>query len=312
MEDRQMGRIMPNNLEAEQSVVGSMIADKEAITIAMEIVTKEDFYHQQYAALFDAITTLHDDGIDVDPVILKDKLQEMGVPPEVSSTEFIIDVVTSVPTTVNVASYANIVKDKAILRRIISTTQEIENNCYLGKDDVSTILDKTEKDIFKLTQHRSSGEYVPIKDVVMNSLKKIEMASKLKGTITGLPTGFTELDYKTAGLQPSDLILIAARPSMGKTAFVLNLAQYICFHENACAAVFSLEMSAEQLVNRMLALESGVEANKIRTGDLQEADWERLSFGAGVVGKSSLIIDDTPGISIGELRSKCRKLYIEW
>ena len=227
MEDRQMGRIMPNNLEAEQSVVGSMIADKEAITIAMEIVTKEDFYHQQYAALFDAITTLHDDGIDVDPVILKDKLQEMGVPPEVSSTEFIVDVVTSVPTTVNVASYANIVKDKAILRRIISTTQEIENNCYLGKDDVSTILDKTEKDIFKLTQHRSSGEYVPIKDVVMNSLKKIEMASKLKGTITGLPTGFTELDYKTAGLQPSDLILIAARPSMGKTAFVLNLAQYI-------------------------------------------------------------------------------------
>ena len=311
MEDRQMGRIMPNNLEAEQSVVGSMIADKEAITIAMEIVTKEDFYHQQYAALFDAITTLHDDGIDVDPVILKDKLQEMGVPPEVSSTEFIIDVVTSVPTTVNVASYANIVKDKAILRRIISTTQEIENNCYLGRDDVSTILDKTEKDIFKLTQHRSSGEYVPIKDVVMNSLKKIEMASKLKGTITGLPTGFTELDYKTAGLQPSDLILIAARPSMGKTAFVLNLAQYICFHENACAAVFSLEMSAEQLVNRMLALESGVEANKIRTGDLQEADWERLSFGAGVVGKSSLIIDDTPGISIGELRSKCRKYKMD-
>ncbi|MBR1571120.1 MAG: replicative DNA helicase [Lachnospiraceae bacterium] len=311
MEDRQMGRIMPNNLEAEQSVVGSMIADKEAITIAMEIVTKEDFYHQQYAALFDAITTLHDDGIDVDPVILKDKLQEMGVPPEVSSTEFIIDVVTSVPTTVNVASYANIVKDKAILRRIISTTQEIENNCFLGKDDVSTILDKTEKDIFKLTQHRSSGEYVPIKDVVMNSLKKIEMASKLKGTITGLPTGFTELDYKTAGLQPSDLILIAARPSMGKTAFVLNLAQYICFHENACAAVFSLEMSAEQLVNRMLALESGVEANKIRTGDLQEADWERLSFGAGVVGKSSLIIDDTPGISIGELRSKCRKYKMD-
>ncbi len=311
MEDRQMGRIMPNNLEAEQSVVGSMIADKEAITIAMEIVTKEDFYHQQYAALFDAITTLHDDGIDVDPVILKDKLQEMGVPPEVSSTEFIIDVVTSVPTTVNVASYANIVKDKAILRRIISTTQEIENNCYLGKDDVSTILDKTEKDIFKLTQHRSSGEYVPIKDVVMNSLKKIEMASKLKGTITGLPTGFTELDYKTAGLQPSDLILIAARPSMGKTAFVLNLAQYICFHENACAAIFSLEMSSEQLVNRMLALESGVEANKIRTGDLQEADWERLSFGAGVVGKSSLIIDDTPGISIGELRSKCRKYKMD-
>ena len=311
MEDRQMGRIMPNNLEAEQSVVGSMIADKEAITIAMEIVTKEDFYHQQYAALFDAITTLHDDGIDVDPVILKDKLQEMGVPPEVSSTEFIIDVVTSVPTTVNVASYANIVKDKAILRRIISTTQEIENNCYLGKDDVSTILDKTEKDIFKLTQHRSSGEYVPIKDVVMNSLKKIEMASKLKGTITGLPTGFTELDYKTAGLQPSDLILIAARPSMGKTAFVLYLAQYICFHENACAAVFSLEMSAEQLVNRMLALESDVEANKIRTGDLQEADWERLSFGAGVVGKSSLIIDDTPGISIGELRSKCRKYKMD-
>ncbi len=311
MEDRQMGRIMPNNLEAEQSVVGSMIADKEAITIAMEIVTKEDFYHQQYAALFDAITTLHDDGIDVDPVILKDKLQEMGVPPEVSSTEFIIDVVTSVPTTVNVASYANIVKDKAILRRIISTTQEIENNCYLGKDDVSTILDKTEKDIFKLTQHRSSGEYVPIKDVVMNSLKKIEMASKMKGTITGLPTGFTELDYKTAGLQPSDLILIAARPSMGKTAFVLNLAQYICFHENACAAIFSLEMSSEQLVNRMLALESGVEANKIRTGDLQEADWERLSFGAGVVGKSSLIIDDTPGISIGELRSKCRKYKMD-
>ena len=182
----------------------------------------------------------------------------------------------------------------------------MENECYAGKEDVGSILEKTEKVVFDLVQNRGVSDYVPIKEVVMNAINKIEQASRQKGSVTGIPTGFLDLDYQTAGLQPSDLVLIAARPSMGKTAFVLNIAQYIAFHENLCAAIFSLEMSKEQLVNRLFSLESRVDAQKLRTGNLQESEWEKLIEGAGIIGNSKLIIDDTPGISISELRSKCR------
>ena len=311
MEEALIKRTMPNSLEAEQSVIGSMIVDKDAILTASEILHKDDFYHQQYGVLFEAIVELYNDRQPVDLVTLQNKLKEKDVPAEVASLEYIGDLVAAVPLTVNVEAYANIVKDKALLRQIIRVNQELENECYAGKEDVGSILEKTEKVVFDLVQNRGVSDYVPIKEVVMNAINKIEQASRQKGSVTGIPTGFLDLDYQTAGLQPSDLVLIAARPSMGKTAFVLNIAQYIAFHENLCAAIFSLEMSKEQLVNRLLAMESHVDSQNLRTGNLKDEDWTKLVEGADIIGGSNLIIDDTPGISIAELRSKCRKYKLE-
>ena len=219
---------------------------------------------------------------------------------------------TAVPTSANVKYYAQIVKDNSMRRKLIKLNEEIENECYAGKESVETVMDITEKKVFDLLSTRGGGgDYVPIRQVVMNALEKIENAAKTSGTVTGIPTGFIDLDYRTAGLQPSDLILVAARPSMGKTAFVLNIAQYVAFHENMCTAIFSLEMSKEQLVNRLFSLESRVDAQALRTGNLSDSDWEKLIEGAGTIGNSELIIDDTPGISISELRSKCRKYKLE-
>ena len=311
MEDTLIKRIMPNSLEAEQSVVGSMIMDKDAIVTAMEMLVQDDFYHKQYGILFDSMIELYNAGQPVDLVTLQNKLKEKDVPQEISSLEFVRDLVTSVPTSANVKYYANIVKENAMKRSLIKTIDDIENECYAGKESLESILDKTEHDVFALLSSRTGGEYVPIRQVVMNALEKIEMASKQSGTVTGIPTGFIDLDYRTAGLQPSDLILVAARPSMGKTAFVLNIAQYVAFHENMCTAIFSLEMSKEQLVNRLFSLESRVDAQALRTGNLSDADWEKLVEGAGIIGNSELIIDDTPGISISEMRSKCRKYKLE-
>ena len=312
MEEALIKRTMPNSLESEQSVVGSMIMDRDAILTASEILTKDDFYHQQYGVLFEAIVELYNSGQPVDLVTLQNKLREKDVPPEVASLEYISDLVAAVPVTVNVASYAQIVKDKALLRQIIKVNQEIENDCYNGKESVTEILEKTEHDIFALVQNHGNSEYVPIRQVVMNAIHKIEQASKQKGTVTGIPTGFIDLDYQTAGLQPSDLILIAARPSMGKTAFVLNLVDHVAVRKGLPCMIFSLEMSKEQLVNRMLAMESNVDAQKLRNGNLTDSDWDAIVEGIGVIGNSRMIIDDTPGISITELRSKCRKMKLEY
>ncbi len=311
MEDALIKRIMPNSLEAEQSVIGSMIMDKEAIVIAMEMLMQEDFYHQQYGLLFQAMVDLYNASQPVDLVTLQNKLKSMNVPEEISSLEFIRDLLTAIPTSANVKSYAQIVKDKAVLRRLIKVTEEIENQCYAGTGELEDILADTERNIFGLLQNRNSGDYVPIKEIVLNALEKIELASKTQGNVTGIPTGFVDLDYKMSGLQPSDFILVAGRPSMGKTAFVLNVAQYVAFHENLPTAIFSLEMSKEQLVNRLFSLESRVDAQVLRSGSLADSDWEKLIEGAGVIGNSGLIIDDTPGISISELRSKCRKFKLE-
>ena len=311
MEEALMKRVMPNSLEAEQSVIGSMIMDREAIIAASEILLKEDFYHQQYGVLFEAMVELFNEGQPADLVTLQNRLKEKDVPPEVSSLEYVRDLVAAVPTSTNVKYYAQIVKEKAVLRKLIKVTENIENECYLGKESLEVILEDTEKKVFELLQNRGGGDYVPIKQVVINTLEKIELASKTKGNVTGIATGFVDLDYKMAGLQPSDLILVAARPSMGKTAFVLNIAQYVAFHSNLTAAIFSLEMSKEQLVNRMFSLESRVDAQVLRSGNLADSDWEKLIEAAGVIGASNLIIDDTPGISISELRSKCRKYKLE-
>lgn len=311
MEEALMKRILPHSMEAEQSVIGSMIMSRDAIIEASEIITGADFYQQQYGIVFEAMVELHDEGKAVDLVTLQERLKEKDLPPEISSMEFVRDLLSAVPTSANVKYYAEIVAEKAMLRKLIKTTEEISNACYLGKEKTQDILEVTEKKIFDLVQNRGSQEYVPIRQVVLNAIEKIEKASRNQGSVTGIPTGFIDLDYKTSGFQHSDLILVAARPSMGKTAFVLNIAQYMAFHNNVTAAIFSLEMSKEQLVNRLLALESKVDSQNIRTGNLEDEEWAKLIEGANVIGNSNLIIDDKPGISISELRSKCRKYKME-
>ena len=302
---------MPHSAEAEQSVIGAMLMDRDAITIASEILTTEDFYQKQYGILFEAMVELYTENSPVDLVTLQNRLREKDVPPEISSLEFAGELITAVPTSVNVKSYAEIVAEKAALRRLIKVNEEIASACYAGKDSVDQIMEDTEKKIFQVLQRKTNDDFVPIKDVVLNALDKIEAASRTKGNVTGHATGFIDLDYKTAGFQNSDLILIAARPSMGKTAFVLNIAEYMAFHSNETVAIFSLEMSKEQLVNRLFSLESHVEAQNLRTGNLSDSDWSSLIEAAGIIGKSNLIIDDTPGISVANLRSKCRKYKLE-
>ena len=311
MEEALIKRVMPHSIEAEQSVVGAMLMDKDAITAASEMISGSDFYQSAYGIIFDSMVELFNEGKPVDLITLQERLREKDVPPEIASLEFVRDLVTAVPTSANVKYYAQIVADKAMMRRLIKLNEEIENVCYAGKEPLEAVLEKTEKSVFELLQRRNTGEYVPIRQVVLNALERIEKASKNKGTVTGIPTGFIDLDYKLSGLQPSDLILVAARPSMGKTAFVLNIAQYVAFKKNRSVAIFSLEMSKEQLVNRLFSLESQVDAQALRTGNMKDSDWEKLIEGAGIIGQSKLIIDDTPGISVSELRSKCRKYKLE-
>ena len=311
MDEAVVKRILPHSTEAEQSVLGAMIMDADAITTASEIITGDDFYNKQYGLIFDTIVELQNSGSSVDLVTLQNKLKEKDVPPEVSSLEYVKDFVSAVYTSANVKNHAEIVQKKAVLRKLIRTTEGITNTCYAGKDDVETILEDTEKKVFDIVQRRNAGDFVPIQQIVMNALDIIEKAAKNKGAITGVPTGFTDLDYSTAGFQPSDLILIAARPSMGKTAFALNIALHAAVKCQKSVAVFSLEMSKEQLVNRLFAMESKVNSQNLRTGNLSDKEWDKLMEGAIEVGKSKLIIDDTGSISISELRSKCRKFKLE-
>lgn len=311
MEEALIKRVMPHSIEAEQAVVGAMLMNKDAIMTASEIISGGDFYQTAYGIVFDSMVELFNEGKPVDLVTLKVRLSEKDVPPEVASLEFVRDLLESVSTSANVKYYAEIVADKSVMRRLIRLNEEISNICYAGKEPLESVLETTEKSIFELLQKRNTGDYVPIKDIVLNALDRIERASKNRGAVTGIPTGFIDLDYKLSGLQPSDLVLVAARPSMGKTAFVLNIAQYVAFKKEKSVAVFSLEMSKEQLVNRLFSLESQVDSQAIRTGNLKDSDWEKLIEGAGIIGRSNLIIDDTSSISVSELRSKCRKFKLE-
>ncbi|MBP5385489.1 MAG: replicative DNA helicase [Lachnospiraceae bacterium] len=312
MEEAVIKKIMPHDTLAEQSVIGSMLLSKDAIIVASEILNKDDFYGKQYGILFQAITELYNAGKTVDIVTLRSHLQEMDAPEEIYSPEVLREAATVVPSSAGIGQYAEIVKEKAVLRKLIRVTETVENTCYAQNDSLENILDSTEKMVFDVIQHRSTKDFEPIDQIVMNVLEKINIASQTQGSVTGVATGFTDLDFKTAGLQPSDLILIAARPSMGKTAFVLNIAQNICFKQDLCVLLFSLEMSKEQLVNRLLSMESRVDSQSIRTGNMNERDWDGVVEGAGIIGHSKLIIDDTPGISIGELKSKCRKYKLEY
>ena len=285
--------------------------DKDAIEVATEYVIGEDFYNRPLGALFDSMVELNKEGKPVDVVTLQERMKDKEVSPEFSSIEYIRGLIAAVPTSANVKYYAQIVSEKSTLRKLIKVCRDTEKECFNGTKDMQTILDDVEKDVFKVTQRREEGEFVPIKDVVVNALNKIATSSRNKGNVTGIATGFTDLDYDTAGFQPSDLILIAARPSMGKTAFALNIAEYMAFRHTDTVAIFSLEMSKEQLVNRLLSMESHVEAQSLRTGQMSDTDWEALIDSADLIGSSNLIIDDTPGISVQDLRSKCRKYKME-
>lgn len=310
MEEALIKRVMPHNIEAEQSVIGSMLMDKEAIMVASEIITGDDFYQKQYGILFTNMVELFNEGKAVDLVTLQNRLKENGVPEEVSNMGFVRELLTNIPTSANVKYYADIVYEKAVLRKLIKTNEQIVNDCYVGADKLENILENTEKKIFDIVQRRNTGDYIPINKIVQNSIMRVSAASKLKGNVTGIPTGFIDLDYRTSGMQKSDLVLVAARPSMGKTAFVLNMAQYMAFECNKTVAIFSLEMSSEQLVNRLLAMEARIDAQKLRNGSLEDKDWESLLESAGTVAKSNLIIDDRAS-SLAEIRSKCRKFKLE-
>ena len=311
MEENLIKRVLPHSIEAEQSVIGSMLLEKEAIVVATEMLKADDFYQHQYGIMFATITELYNEGKPTDLVTLQDALKMKDAPPEISGIDFLRDLLNVVPTSANIRYYAEIVAEKALLRRMIKVTEEIADSCYAGKEKVEDLMEQTEKKIFDLVQKRNTGDYVPIRDVVINVVNKIEQASKSKSMVTGIPTGFTDLDYRTSGMQPSDLVLLAARPSMGKTAFVLNLAENFAVKQNYTTAIFSLEMSKEQLVNRMLSMESRVDSQTLRTGNLSDNDWDQLVESSGIIANSRLIIDDTPGISIGELRSKCRGYKLE-
>lgn len=308
MDEALVKRIMPHSVEAEQAVIGSMLMDNEAVAAASDILIKEDFYTGQYGILFEAIAQLHAEGKPADLIQVQEKVKQNGAPPEISGMEFLRDILTSVPTSANIRHYAKIVKDKATMRRLIKAAQDIEESCYGGRDELEDVLFNAEKNVNAITQTGGSGEFQPIGEVVIEALDRMQAASSAGGKITGIATGFTDLDYKMAGLQNSDLILIAARPSVGKTAFALNIAHNVSVKHDITTAIFSLEMSKLQLVNRIISMESKVDSKNIRTGNLSPSEWASIAEGASNVGMSGLIIDDTPGISIGELRAKCRKL----
>lgn len=311
MDEALIKKIQPHSKEAEQAVIGSMIMDRDAIIIASELLHGEDFYIQQYGVLFETMVELYQEGKPAELVTILDKLKEKGISPEICGLEFIRDTTDAVSTSANIKYYAEIVAEKSLSRKLIKVTEGIATACYMDKERMDVILENTEKQVFNLVQKRSGSEYEDMRQVVLRTLNHIEQAAKSKGRITGIATGFRDLDYKLSGLQKQALIVLAARPAMGKTAFVLNMAEYIALHSRVPTVIFSLEMGKEQLVNRLLAMNSKVNSQSILTGDLKDSEWADLMESARTIGESALIIDDTPGISISELRSKCRKMKLE-
>lgn len=312
MDETVIKRIMPNNQEAEQSVIGSMLLDQEAVITVSEMLKEDDFYNSRFRILFSSIVSLYRENKPADLVTLTERLKENNVPEEVSSIEFISNIISSVPTSANVKYYAEIVQQKALLRELIRTTEDITNRCYQDSGDINELMDDTERTVFQIVQSRSTSEdFTPINEVALETLENIQNAASSNGSITGISTGFRDLDYRTAGLQPSDLILIAARPSVGKTAFALNIAEYVAMVNHVPTAIFSLEMSKVQLAKRLISMNSKVDSQHIRTGTLEDDEWAKITESSIILGESSLVIDDTPGISIQELRTKCRKLKME-
>lgn len=307
----ELGKIPPHDIEAEQAVIGSMLTDQDAVMTAVERLKSDSFYREDNKLIFEAIVNLYNRSEPIDLITVKDELTSMCNFEKVGGFQYLATLPDKVPTTANVQKYVNIVDEKATLRKLIKTANEIIDLGYNPTEDVEDIMAGAEKKIFDIIQNKNQKSYSPIKDVLIESFTKLEELYNQKSVVTGIPTGFIELDYKTAGLHGSDLILVAARPAMGKTAFALNIAANAAIRANVPVALFSLEMSKEQLVNRVLCMEAMVDSNKVRTGKLEEDDWSKLAGVVGPLSESGIYIDDTPGISIMEIRTKCRKLKME-
>ncbi|AEM80013.1 primary replicative DNA helicase [Thermoanaerobacter thermohydrosulfuricus] len=303
-------KIPPQNIEAEQSVLGSMLLSRDAIIDVSEIIKADDFYKESHKKLFDVMMEMFEKDIPVDLVTVVDELRKRNMLEAVGGIDYIASLSSNVITTANVSYYAKLIKEKATLRRLIEASSEIMELSYEG-DDVETVLDIAEQKIFDIAQGRNTTNFSPIKDVLMNTFYKIEELYKNKGQLTGIPSGFPDLDLKTAGFQPSDFILVAARPSMGKTSFALNIAQNAALLTGLPVAIFSLEMSKEQLVNRLICSTANIDSQKLRTGNLDEDDWMKLAAAMTPLSKAPIYIDDTPGIGVMDIRAKCRRLKLE-
>ena len=307
----EIGKIPPNDIEAEQAVLGSMLTDKDAVIAAIEVLKPEDFYREDNKTIYTAILSLYNRAEPVDIITLKAELTSMGKFDSIGGLEYLAELPEKVPTTANVDKYVKIVEEKSILRNLIKTANEIITLGYDPTEEVENIMDGAEKKIFDIMQSKNQKGYTPIKDILVETFAQLEQLYNQKQHITGVPTGFADLDYKTAGFHGSDLILVAARPAMGKSAFALNIATNAAVRAKVPVAIFSLEMSKEQMVNRILCSEAMVDSNKVRTGKLDEQDWAKLASSLGPLSEADIFIDDTPGISVMEIRAKCRKLKLE-
>ena len=306
-----LGKVPPHDDEAEQAVIGSMMTDKDAVISAIEVLKPEDFYREDNKTIYNAIMNLYAKAEPIDIITLKDELTSLGKLEPVGGLEYLATLPDKVPTTANVEKYIKIVEEKSILRSLIKTANELIEIGYDQNEEVEILMDNAEKKIFDLMQRKSQKGYSSIRDILVDSFTELEQLYNQKQHITGVPTGFIDLDYKTAGLHNSDLILIAARPAMGKSAFALNIATNAALKAKVPAVLFSLEMSKEQMVNRILCSEAMVDSNKVRTGKIDDDDWIKLADTMGDLSEAPIYIDDTPGISINEIRAKCRKLKLE-
>ena len=307
----ELGKVPPHDEDAEQAVLGSMLTDNDAVMAAVEVLKEDAFYREDNKIIYQAILNLYSKSEPIDIITLKDELESMGKFEQVGGFEYLASLPDKVPTTANVQKYIKIVEEKSVLRNLIKTANEIIELGYNPTEDVEDIMDGAEKKIFDIMQSKNTKSYTPIKDVLVESFTNLEKLYNQKQHVTGVPTQFYDLDDKTAGLHGSELILVAARPAMGKTAFALNIATNAALRANVPVAIFSLEMSKDQLVNRMLCSEAMVDSNKVRTGNLDEEDWTKLAEAIGPLSEAGVYIDDTPGISVMEIRTKCRKLKME-
>lgn len=305
------GKVPPHDIEAEQAILGSMLMDKDAVISALEKLKDEDFYREDNKEIFAAIFSLYSKSVPIDVVTVKSELVEMGSFERVGGFEYLAALPDKVPTTANVDRYIKIVEEKSMMRRLIQTSNELIALGYDETEDVDDVLDMAEKKVFSLAQKKGTKTYFSMKDILATSLAELEKLYNQKGSVTGLTTGFTDLDIMTAGLHESDLIIVAARPAMGKSAFAINLATNAAMKANKPAVIFNLEMSKEQVANRILCSEALVDSNKVRTGKLDDEDWMKIASATGRLSEAPIYIDDTPGITVMEIRAKCRKLKLE-
>lgn len=304
-------RIPPQNIEAEQAVLGAIFLEPSSITVASEILEPEDFYRSAHEKIFYHMLKLNDSGEAVDLITVTEQLQAAKQLEDIGGVSYLSELAASVPTAANIDYYAKIVAEKSLLRRLIKTATSIAQDGYAREDEVDELLTEAEKKIMEVSQRNNSGTFQDIKDVLVKTYDQIEVLHNRKGDITGIPTGFAELDRMTAGFQKNDLIIVAARPSVGKTAFALNIAQNVATKTEENVAIFSLEMGAEQLVMRMLCAEGNIDAQRLRTGSLTDDDWRKLTMAMGSLSRAGIYIDDTPGVRINEIRAKCRRLKQE-